>query len=132
MIRDYANHAANERTYLAWVRTGIAVIALGFVIEKFNFFAQTVASTIPLDALHRVQAERRLEKLSGPLGSYGGVALVAAGIALIAIATARFLHTEKSLDAPETWPTNIGRAGLLVSCLLVLLIAGFSAYLAVG
>ena len=29
----------NERTFLAWVRTGIAVIAFGFVIEKFNLFA---------------------------------------------------------------------------------------------
>ena len=38
MIRDYANIAANERTFLAWVRTGVAVIALGFVIERFNLF----------------------------------------------------------------------------------------------
>ncbi|MGH7841400.1 MAG: YidH family protein, partial [Candidatus Binataceae bacterium] len=36
MIRGYRDHAANERTFLAWVRTGIAVIAFGFVIEKFN------------------------------------------------------------------------------------------------
>jgi putative membrane protein len=27
MIRDYSDHAANERTFLAWLRTGIAVIA---------------------------------------------------------------------------------------------------------
>jgi hypothetical protein len=36
MIRGYTDHAANERTFLAWVRTGIAVIAFGFIIEKFN------------------------------------------------------------------------------------------------
>jgi len=29
MIRGYSDHAANERTFLAWVRTGIAVIAFG-------------------------------------------------------------------------------------------------------
>ncbi len=34
MIQGYADHAANERTFLAWVRTGVAVIAFGFVIEK--------------------------------------------------------------------------------------------------
>jgi hypothetical protein len=34
MIRGYSDHAANERTFLAWVRTGIAVIAFGFVIES--------------------------------------------------------------------------------------------------
>ena len=34
MLRGYSDHAANERTFLAWVRTGIAVIAFGFVIRK--------------------------------------------------------------------------------------------------
>jgi uncharacterized membrane protein YidH (DUF202 family) len=36
MIRGYSDHAANERTFLAWVRTAITEIASGFVIEKFN------------------------------------------------------------------------------------------------
>ena len=31
VIRGYSDHAANERTFLAWLRTGIAVIAFGFV-----------------------------------------------------------------------------------------------------
>ena len=44
MIRGYSDHAANERTSLAWVRTGIAVIAFGFVIEKFNLFVLTMAN----------------------------------------------------------------------------------------
>jgi putative membrane protein len=38
MIEGYSDHAANERTFLAWVRTGVAVIAFGFVIEKFDLF----------------------------------------------------------------------------------------------
>ncbi len=67
MIRDYRDHAANERTFLAWVRTGIAVIAFGFVIEKFNLFVLTIANTSSLDAGRRLQ----LDRLSGPLGRYG-------------------------------------------------------------
>ena len=55
MIRDYANHAANERTFLAWVRTGIAIIALGFVIEKFNLFLLTVARTLAAEAPYPIQ-----------------------------------------------------------------------------
>ncbi len=43
MIRGYSDHAANERTFLAWVRTGIAVIAFGFVVEKFNLFLDAIA-----------------------------------------------------------------------------------------
>ncbi|MBK5198949.1 MAG: DUF202 domain-containing protein, partial [Methyloceanibacter sp.] len=34
MIQEYSDHAANERTFLAWIRTGIVVIAFGFVVEK--------------------------------------------------------------------------------------------------
>ena len=70
MIRGYSDHAANERTFLAWVRTGIAVIAFGFVIEKFNLFALAMASASSPDAGHRLQ----LERLSGPLGRYDGLA----------------------------------------------------------
>src|SRR5260370_16641069 len=62
MIRGYSDHAANERTFLAWVRTGIAVIAFGFVIEKLNLFVLTMANANSLDAGRRLQ----LERLSGP------------------------------------------------------------------
>ena len=36
MIRDYANHAANERTFLAWVRTGIAIIAAPGAVPRIG------------------------------------------------------------------------------------------------
>lgn len=32
------DHLANERTFLAWIRTSIGLMALGFVIEKFSYF----------------------------------------------------------------------------------------------
>ena len=38
MIHNFTEHSANERTFLAWLRTGIAVIGFGFVVEKFNLF----------------------------------------------------------------------------------------------
>ena len=38
MIKRYTDHAANERTFLAWVRTAIAVMAFGFLIERFDLF----------------------------------------------------------------------------------------------
>ena len=72
MIRGYSDHAANERTFLAWVRTGIAVIAFGFVVEKFNFFVLAMANASAPDAKHRLHSQR----LSGPLGRYDGLALV--------------------------------------------------------
>jgi len=86
MIRGYSDHAANERTFLACVRTGIAVIAFGFVIEKFNVFVLTMANANSLDAGRRLQ----LEMLSGPLGRYDGLTLILLGIAVVVVAATRF------------------------------------------
>jgi putative membrane protein len=45
MIERYSDHAANGRTFLAWVRTAIAIMAFGFLVQKF--FRKT---TLEIDA----------------------------------------------------------------------------------
>ena len=49
MIQHYSDHAANERTFLAWVRTSIAVMGFGFLIERFDIFLShhSVRSVVP-------------------------------------------------------------------------------------
>jgi putative membrane protein len=37
-VPDRRDHLANERTFLAWVRTSIGIMAFGFVVEKFALF----------------------------------------------------------------------------------------------
>jgi inner membrane protein YidH len=128
MIRGYSDHAANERTFLAWVRTGIAVIAFGFVIEKFNLFVLTMAAVSSPDTGRRLQ----LERLSGPLGRYDGLALIIVGIALVLFAAARFVRTERLLDDQEIRSVGSVRAELFLSAALALIVAGFSAYLVLG
>jgi Domain of unknown function (DUF202) len=58
MIQGYADHAANERTFLAWVRRGVAVIAFGFVIERFNLFLLSLQDAATLDPIRHSQLER--------------------------------------------------------------------------
>lgn len=124
MIQSFSDHAANERTFLAWVRTGIAVIALGFVIEKFNLFVLTLAQTAGLGHT------RQLARLAGSLGRYEGLAFIAGGIALIALATARFARTTALIDDPDTHPASNVRLELIASAVLIVLIASYSIYLA--
>ncbi len=38
-----AEYLANERTFLAWIRTSIAVISLGFVVAKFSVWLRELA-----------------------------------------------------------------------------------------
>jgi putative membrane protein len=127
MIRDYTNIAANERTFLAWIRTGVAIIALGFVIERFNLFLLAMATeagaTTSLPGFHR---------LSSPTGRYGGMALVGAGVFLIVVATIRFLQTARLLEDEVSHRPQRTHATLILLSAVVLSVAAFSAYLALG
>jgi putative membrane protein len=128
MIGGYSDHAANERTFLAWVRTGIAVIAFGFVIEKFNLLLLTIASAALGDELHRSQ----LAGLSGRIGRYDGVVLMFGGVALVLLATARFVRTTRLLDDAEMHSAASVRTELILSACLVLIVASYGIYLAFG
>jgi putative membrane protein len=128
MIRGYTDHAANERTFLAWVRTGIAVIAFGFVVEKFNLFVLAMASASSTDAAERLH----LERLSGPFGRYDGLALILIGLVLVVIAAARYVRTSRRLDDQELHPAGSVRAELILSVVLALIVAGFSIFLALS
>ena len=37
------DHLANERTFLAWIRTSIALMGFGFVIVKFALFIRQIS-----------------------------------------------------------------------------------------
>ncbi|RTL78661.1 MAG: DUF202 domain-containing protein [Hyphomicrobiales bacterium] len=126
MIRDYTNIAANERTFLAWIRTGVAVIALGFVIERFNLFLLAMAGEAG------ESAPMRFHHLASPSGRYGGITLVGAGVALIIVATLRFLQTARLIEDGEAHTPAATRVTLVTLSALVLGVAVFCAYLAVG
>ena len=87
MIKRFSDHAANERTFLAWVRTAIAVMAFGFVIERFDLFLQVMAS----------QTQRQISPHSQSFANVAGLAFIAIGVAIIVVAGFRFARTTKSL-----------------------------------
>lgn len=126
MITGYSDHAANERTYLAWVRTGIAVIAFGFVIEKFNLFMLTVTGA----ALGNWPRQGQLAHLSGQFGRYDGLMLVLGGATLVVLATARFVRTTRLLDDPQAYEAKSVRLELILCGWLVVVVASYSIYLA--
>ena len=47
-------YLANERTFLAWIRTSVAVVSLGFVLARFSvWFREFAVQRGPQVALHR-------------------------------------------------------------------------------
>jgi putative membrane protein len=126
MIEDYRDHAANERTFLAWVRTGIAVIAFGLVIERFNLFVLTLAQS----SLGAAVPAPQLHTLARHAGRYEGFAFILCGLAIVVLATARFIRTTRLLDDPQPHSARKVRTELILSAAIVILVAGYGTYLA--
>lgn len=112
MIKNFRDHAANERTFLAWVRTAIAIMALGFIVEKFDLFLQLAAPTL---------AGRIWSVPGQKLGNVVGLALIIAGTAMVAVAALRFLSTARSIDSAEAHLGAGSRFDMALAALLVLL-----------
>ena len=43
-------YLANERTFLAWIRTSLAIISLGFVMAKFSLWLREIAAGLHPEA----------------------------------------------------------------------------------
>jgi putative membrane protein len=128
VIQAYSDHAANERTFLAWVRTGVAVVTFGFVVEKFNLFMRAMTSAGEMN-IGRCATN---EKLSGPLGRYEGIAITLLGLALIVAAAVRFIRVRRLIGDQDTHDAGGYRAELVLSLALALVVAASSAYVVVG
>jgi len=120
MIRNFSDHAANERTFLAWVRTSIAVIAFGFLVERFDLFLAFAAP----EALKNKVAVPRSE-----FGHVAGLVLVVLGISMILVAAVRFARNAREIDDPKTFPGTGSRVDLALAALLIMLVAALLFYL---
>ncbi len=93
MIAHYTDHAANERTFLAWIRTGLAVAAFGFFLVKLNILVDAVGG----GSLPHLPAE----DAGAVAARYVGLAMVVIGIAIIARGSAGFERTRRAIDRDE-------------------------------
>lgn len=121
MIKNFGDHAANERTFLAWVRTSIAVMAFGFLVEKFGLFLRLASASLGARAPH-LTVHR--------FGEAAGLALMGLGLAMVAIAAFRFVRTAREIDDPDQHAGAGSRFDLALAALLFLLGCALFAYLA--
>ncbi|HUN40761.1 MAG TPA: DUF202 domain-containing protein [Acetobacteraceae bacterium] len=121
MIRNFSDHSANERTFLAWVRTAIAVMAFGFLVAKFNLFLKVAAESLARDG----QAVR---VPGGVYGGFAGILLIVFGTIMIVMAAVRFLHTGRAIESPEQ-KTNAARSDVILAGLMAVLGIALVVYL---
>jgi len=91
MIKNFSDHAANERTYLAYLRTGLALMGFGFVIERFDLFVRNRSSDqSAADLVWLVSSE------------VAGFLLLLMGVFVLAVSTRRYLRFKKQISSEET------------------------------
>jgi putative membrane protein len=120
MIKNFGDHSANERTFLAWVRTAIAVMAFGFLVEKFDLFLEFAAPSL---------AGRTLSLPGQKFGNIAGLSLIVLGTAMVGIAAARFVRIAKNIDREDMRTGTGSRIDIALAGLLVLLGCALFLYL---
>ena len=120
MIEHYSDHAANERTFLAWVRTAIAIMAFGFLVQKFDLFLRIASASLNA---------RSLPERSRIVGDIAGLLLIVLGGAMMVLAAVRFRKTTLDIDAKEMRPGPGTGLDIILATLLCLLGAILFVYL---
>ena len=120
MIQRYTDHAANERTFLAWVRTAIAVMAFGFLVERFDLFLQIAGQTM---------ARRALSPTGQLVGNISGLILIGLGAGMMVLAIVRFRRITTEIDSEQTLAGPGQRADVLLAGLLTVLGCALFVYL---
>jgi putative membrane protein len=126
MIANYTDHAANERTFLAWIRTGLAVVAFGFFLVKLNVLVEAMGG----GSLPRLPGEDAGAFVA--VGArYVGMAMVVIGIAIIARSGAGYERTRRAIDRDEVIQIPQSRVESLLSAALAVAVAIFCILVAV-
>ncbi|HEU0028520.1 MAG TPA: DUF202 domain-containing protein [Ktedonobacterales bacterium] len=113
--RRLADHLANERTLLAWNRTGIAIIALGFVVARFGLLFRDLAGAAPAPAAANA---------SGVIG----IVLTIFGAVITALSLARYLQVARGIERGD--PPAMSRLGIALAAGLTLTGLALAGYLA--
>ena len=126
MIAKYTDHAANERTFLAWIRTGLAVAAFGFFLVKLNVLFDVTGGASPPHPL-----AENAGGFAAVASHYAGLAMVVTGLAIIGRSSAGFERTRRAIDRDEVIQMPQSHMESLLSVSLAIAVAVFCVYLAV-
>jgi uncharacterized membrane protein YidH (DUF202 family) len=115
-------HMANERTFLAWIRTSIGIMAFGFVVEKFALFVRQISFF--LGRMEQPNLKPSPPHPASPTwSSVLGILLVALGTVMGVLAFVRYKKTERQIEEDSYRPS------LLMDILLALSISAVGIFL---
>lgn len=115
---DLRDSLAAERTFLAWIRTGLAFMGFGFVVARFGLFLQQ------LELIRHATA-----KPSYGLSLYFGTTLIAAGVVVNLFSAWQHHRLMKQLERGGTVPARSATQAVLIALFLALVGLAMAIYL---
>lgn len=88
---NISNHLANERTFLAWIRTSVGLMAFGFVVVKFSLFVRQISALVGKGSVVQNRGYSAIV----------GIVLVTVGVITAVLSYVRYLKTKKQINDGE-------------------------------
>lgn len=114
---DLRYSLAAERTFLAWIRTGLALMGFGFVVARFALY------------LEQLQFSQHPPARSYGLSLWFGTALIAAGVVVYLLSAWHHLRLVRALQRGETVHPRPSTQGVLIALFLALIGLAMAIYL---
>jgi putative membrane protein len=111
------DHLANERTFLAWVRTSVAIVVFGFAIGRFAI------------ALRQLAGFQGVPSKTTGFSVWMGMSSILAGVIMVIAGLARYRKTRAQLDQGKFEPAGfIVDLVTILTALFGLALAGYLIY----
>jgi putative membrane protein len=115
------DHLANERTFLAWVRTSVAIVVFGFAIGRFAI------------AMRQLTAFQGLASKTTGLSVWMGMVSILAGVLMVVMGLLRYRKTRALLEEGKFEPAGfIVDLVTILTVLFGLALAGYLLYVEKG
>ena len=109
---------AAERTFLAWIRTGLGLMGVGFAVSRFGLFLREMRGADLHSTIH-----------TNGLSIYGGVALVALGVVVNVTAVLQHIRITRELRDGMWVAGRVSTSAVVLGLILAAVGVGMAGYL---
>jgi putative membrane protein len=116
--QDPRVYFAAERTFLAWIRTGLGLMGIGFAVSRFGLFLRQLSAS-----------ESHVPAHSTGFSLWSGVSLVLLGVIVNLSAVLRHFQLVHELNSGTWRPGRVSRDAVVLGLILAAAGVGMAIYL---